>query len=75
MMSESYASLDVVMKFFGTPEAPGSHFPFNFIMFDDINAESDAMFIMNHIKNWYDSMPKHGWANWVVSKMNIKYSM
>lgn len=67
MMSESYAPLDVVMKFFGTSEKPGSHFPFNFMMLTEVTAESNATSIVNCIKNWYNNMPQHGWANWVVS--------
>lgn len=69
MMSESYAPLDVVMQFFGTPEKPGSNFPFNFMMINDLTAESNAATIVNSIKNWYDKMPVHGWANWVVSTL------
>ncbi len=66
MMTETYASLDYVMKFYGTKQKPGAHFPFNFNMITDLNAESNAKTFMRYIKNWYRRMPRHGWANWVV---------
>ncbi|XKL60499.1 hypothetical protein PGB90_007556 [Kerria lacca] len=66
MMSEAYASIDTVMKFYGTRRKPGSHFPFNFLLLDDINAECNASFIHDTIEKWYKKLPKYGWSNWVI---------
>lgn len=68
MMSEGYADLDVVMRFYGTKSEPASHFPFNFLFIDSVHRSSDANHIKNKIESWYSKMPEHGWANWVVSR-------
>lgn len=75
MMSEAYASIDTVMKFYGTRRKPGSHFPFNFLLLDDINAECNASFIHDTIEKWYKKLPKYGWSNWVVSAFDSHFKM
>lgn len=55
------------MKYYGTRDRPGSHFPFNFLMINGVTAESNATKVYDAISNWYNHMPEGAWANWVVS--------
>ncbi|PSN54048.1 Maltase A1 [Blattella germanica] len=47
-MLEVYGSEDEVMAYYGTPEAPGAHFPFNFRFITDLNNQSSAHDFVNH---------------------------
>lgn len=72
MVTEAYTNVENIVKYFGTPTNPGAHMPFNFLMIIEVNKESNASRLRDVIQSWYDNMPEHGWANWVVSKIIIK---
>ena len=67
-MLETYASLEQVMRYYGTEERPGGHFPFNFLMIQDLNINSTAHDFDRVIHEWVDNQPSWGWSNWVVSR-------
>ncbi|XP_065203779.1 maltase A3-like [Planococcus citri] len=66
MMSEAYADLNTVMRFYGTKEEPAAHLPFNFLLIDTVKRSSNATHVAQQIQSWYSKMPSHGWANWVI---------
>lgn len=66
MMVESYANVADTMKYFGTRERPGAHFPFNFNLMG-VDNETTAGEIKLEINKWLDNIPSFGHSNWVVS--------
>ncbi|XP_046401629.1 maltase A3-like [Ischnura elegans] len=64
LMTEAYTSIENAMKYFGTPEHPGSHMPFNFLLINNLGRSASNF--ANGIAQWMDNLPKKGWANWLV---------
>lgn len=52
-----------LMTYYGSPEAPGVHLPFNFQLFD---APWDARIIAHIIEDYEAALPEGGWPNWVL---------
>lgn len=71
MMTESYSSIDIVMKYYGDGKREGSHIPFNFLFIEQINNNSNANDYKNVIDYWMNNMPANRIPNWVVSTMHI----
>lgn len=67
IMTEAYTTLENTIKYYGTPERPGAHFPFNFLLIEEIDGESPFGDYIIQVARWMSSMPSHGVANWVVS--------
>ena len=67
LMLESYASLDMNMKYYGNETVPGAHFPFNFELVKRTNENSTAEDFKTIVEDWLNAMPKGHIANWVVS--------
>lgn len=66
IMVESYAKIDLNMKYYGTETAPGAHFPFNFELIKIANNESTATDYKNTVEAWINTMPAGHIANWVL---------
>lgn len=50
-------------RWYGTPEAPQVHLPFNFQL---IETAWDATRLRTIIADYLASLPPHGWPNWVI---------
>lgn len=66
-MVECYSPMDNTMRYYGNKTSPGAHFPFNFMLINSINQQSDAYDVRDLIKFWMQNMPEDMWPNWVVS--------
>ncbi|XP_046961498.1 maltase A1-like [Vanessa cardui] len=66
MMTESYGSPQVVMKYFGDGEREGSHMPFNFVLISDVNGDSTAAEIKYALDKFLTFKPIDKLANWVA---------
>jgi len=66
-MVECYSPLFNTMRYYGNSSSPGAHFPFNFLLINAFNQQSDAYDVDNVIKSWMLNMPEGQWPNWVVS--------
>lgn len=65
-MVEAYTPISDTMRYYGTPERPGAHFPFNFQIIGTNNA-STAQEVKRNIDTWFDNLPAGAQSNWVVS--------
>lgn len=65
-MVEAYSPIDHLALYYGTPERPGAHFPFNFQIIGTNNA-STAQELKRNIDTWLDNLPAGAHSNWVVS--------
>lgn len=68
MVAEAYADFEATMKYYGSEKYPVTHFPFNFV-FAVANDYFTSKELHEKITEWLKHMPKHGAANWVVSKI------
>lgn len=67
MMVEAYTSLENTLKYYGTAEKPGAHFPFNFEFIINVKNETNAQELKKIIDTWQSKLPAGAWSNWVVS--------
>ncbi len=63
LVGEICLPLDQLMTYYGTPEAPGVHLPFNFQL---LEAPWDAAVIGEIVARYEDALPPGGWPNWVL---------
>ncbi|SFS04639.1 alpha-amylase family glycosyl hydrolase [Sphingomonas jatrophae] len=63
LIGEIYLPNDRLMHYYGTPEAPGVHLPFNFQL---IGMTWDAATIAAAIRDYEAALPPGGWPNWVL---------
>ena len=68
MMTEAYTALNKTLRYYGTPEFPIAHFPFNFNLLTKLNYTSNADAFKSAIYDWLDHMPENAWPNWLVRK-------
>jgi hypothetical protein len=75
-MLETYGwTLDEVMNYYGTPGAPGGHFPFNFRLISDVNNSSSAVDISRTINEYLERMTDGRTPNWVVRTCSVSRSV
>lgn len=67
-MLETYGTINQTMGYYGTDDAPGGHFPFNFRLITDINKLSTAEDFSRTINEYLDVMTDGRTPNWVVSE-------
>lgn len=67
MMTEVYASIENVVRYFGEGELLGAQMPFNFDLITDVDASSSAPDIKRAVEKFLTYMPVDKEANWVVS--------
>ncbi|XP_069700379.1 maltase A1-like [Periplaneta americana] len=65
-MLEVYGNTEQVMGYYGTPEAPGAHFPFNFRFITDLNNGSSAYDFSSVIYDYLSHMVDGRTPNWVL---------
>lgn len=63
LVGEICLPLDQLMTYYGSPEAPGVHLPFNFQLFE---APWDPVAIGEIIAEYEAALPPGGWPNWVL---------
>lgn len=63
LVGEICLPLHQLMTYYGTPEAPGVHLPFNFQLFE---APWDPAVIGEIIAEYEAALPPGGWPNWVL---------
>ncbi|WNO52562.1 alpha-amylase family glycosyl hydrolase [Stakelama saccharophila] len=63
LVGEIFLPLDALMEYYGTPDAPGVHLPFNFQLLD---ASWDAASLAPTIAAYEAALPPGCWPNWVM---------
>jgi alpha-glucosidase len=67
MMTEAYANITYTMKYYQSDAGePIAHFPFNFIMIENLNEWSNANDFKNTIDTWMENIPEGKTSNWVL---------
>nr|XP_026488759.1 maltase A1-like [Vanessa tameamea] len=78
MMTEVYASIQNVVRYYGEGDKEGAQMPFNFDLITDVDASSSAADIKRAVDKFLTYKPVHKNANWVVgnhdnSRMATRY--
>ncbi|KAM3964785.1 maltase A1-like [Aphomia sociella] len=78
MMTEVYATIQNVVRYFGEGDLKGAQMPFNFDLITDVDATSSAADIKRAIDKFLTYKPVDKQANWVVgnhdnSRMATRY--
>ena len=63
LIGEIFLPNDRLARWFGTPERPQVHLPFNFTLIEN---RWDAAGIAALVADYEASLPAHGWPNWVL---------
>jgi oligo-1,6-glucosidase/alpha-glucosidase len=63
LVGEIFLPNDRHARWYGTPERPQVHLPFNFQLIENA---WDAELLRNMIAAYEASLPPHGWPNWVI---------
>lgn len=63
LIGEIFLPNDRHARWFGTPERPQVHLPFNFQLIENA---WDARSLHRLIADYEASLPQHGWPNWVI---------
>ena len=67
LFTEAYADLAQTQKYFIDEFGKvGSHFPFNFVLIENLNEFSTARDFKREIDNWINNLPDIGTSNWVL---------
>lgn len=68
LFTEAYASIEDTIRYYADSNGnPRAHFPFNFILIERLNENSNAADFKNEIDKWMNLVPKGATSNWVVS--------
>lgn len=67
MMTEVYATIQEVVRYFGEGDRVGAQIPFNFDLITDVDASSSAADIKRAVDKFLTYKPVDKGANWVVS--------
>ncbi|XP_026333670.1 maltase 2-like [Hyposmocoma kahamanoa] len=78
MMTEVYATIQNVVKYFGEGDRVGAQMPFNFDLITDVDASSSAADIKRAVDKFLTYKPVDKEANWIVgnhdnSRMATRY--
>ncbi|HWN71629.1 MAG TPA: alpha-amylase family glycosyl hydrolase [Haliangium sp.] len=60
---ELYVGLDTMMQYYGSPERPELHMPFNLQL---SVIPWDGKTIPDYIESYYAALPPHAWPNWAI---------
>lgn len=63
LVGEIFLPRDRLMRWYGTPDAPGVHLPFNFELIENA---WDRDTLARLIAEYDAAIPAHGWPNWVI---------
>lgn len=68
LFTEAYASIDDTVRYYADEEGkPRAHFPFNFVLIERLNENSNAVQFKEQIDSWMKAVPVGAASNWVVS--------
>lgn len=71
-MTEAYTSIENTVKFYANKDGkPIAHFPFNFILIERLDENSNAEDFKKSVDQWLDTVPEGATSNWVVC--NLRY--
>ncbi|CAH0388135.1 unnamed protein product [Bemisia tabaci] len=65
MTVEAYASPDDTRRYYGTLDAPGAHYPFNFLLLTDFNSDTNAVSLKNSIDFYLNQLNDFQLPNWL----------
>lgn len=68
MITEAHTGIKNAVRYYGEGMHLGAHIPMNYVLFDDVDRESDARDIKYVTDKWMTYKPMKKPANWVVSK-------
>uniref|UniRef100_A0A182MUP2 alpha-glucosidase n=1 Tax=Anopheles culicifacies TaxID=139723 RepID=A0A182MUP2_9DIPT len=68
MMTEAYANLTMTLRYYESDDGQQqrAHFPFNFVMIEELNADSNAADFKRVIDRWLGNVPRGKTTNWVL---------
>ncbi|XP_037945294.1 maltase A1-like [Teleopsis dalmanni] len=72
LMTEAYTSFENILRFYGNGIQNGSHVPFNFDFLTNMQNDTKAGVVVEHINKWLDNMPTGVHANWVLGNHDNK---
>jgi alpha-glucosidase len=67
LFTEAYTNVEDTMRYYGEDGKTRAHFPFNFLLIDRLNQNSNAYSFKNEIDIWMTLLPQGATSNWVVS--------
>lgn len=65
MMTEAYANATSTLLYYGDGDIPGSHMPFNFVLIENLNEDSNAVDFKKVIDDWLKLLDGKR-SNWVL---------
>jgi alpha-glucosidase len=71
LFTEAYASIENTVRYYGEDGKTRAHFPFNFVLIEKLNENSNAYVFKNEIDIWMTALPEGATSNWVVSRENL----
>ncbi|XP_049284752.1 maltase 2-like [Anopheles funestus] len=68
MMTEAYANLTMTLRYYESDDGnqQRAHFPFNFVMIEELGAWSNAKDFKRVIDRWLGNVPRGKTTNWVL---------
>lgn len=69
LIGEIFLPDDRLARWYGTPERPEAHLPFNFHL---IECDWDAAVLRRVIAGYYAALPEWGWPNWVLGSHDAR---
>uniref|UniRef100_A0A240PPS2 alpha-glucosidase n=1 Tax=Anopheles epiroticus TaxID=199890 RepID=A0A240PPS2_9DIPT len=68
MMTEAYANLSMTLRFYESDDGQQqrAHFPFNFVMIEELGENSNAKDFKRVIDRWLGNLPRGKTTNWVL---------
>lgn len=72
IMTEAYASMDNIIRYYGNSTHKGSNIPFNFEMIQRLNKNSNAKDFSQVIAEYLSKVPKGSEPNWVLGNHDNK---
>ena len=67
LMTEAYTSVENTVRFYADAEGnPRAHFPFNFVLIENLDENSNAEDFKKVIDKWMNLVPTGSTSNWVV---------
>lgn len=68
LFTEAYASIEDTVRYYADEQGnPRAHFPFNFVLIERLNENSNVVDFKREIDNWLSQVPAGSTSNWVVS--------
>ncbi|XP_011184381.2 maltase A1 [Zeugodacus cucurbitae] len=72
LMTEAYTSFDNMILYYGNGVRNGSQIPFNFDFLTNLQNDTKAPAVVEHINKWLNAMPEGVLANWVLGNHDNK---